>query len=102
MKYVSIAALLGCLVLGGVVWLQTGQLGAERDDNARLTRNAAVLSDQVAQARLAADVASAYRTRETKRVAEATATIEAIRKLNLGECADADIDPALSDILRGL
>lgn len=85
----------------GVWWVM--HLLAENDaltaDNARLTRNAAVLTGQVTQARLAADVAAAYRVGETKRAAEAVATVEAIRNLDLGECADAPLDDSLADIL---
>ena len=102
MRYVAVGALMACLGLCGVLWWQSGTVSDLEAENGRLTRNVAVLGDQVAQARLAADVAAAYRTSETKRVAGATATIQAIRNLDLGECADADIDTDLADILRGL
>jgi hypothetical protein len=98
-KYVTIAALVACLGLCGALWWQSGTVDRLRDDNARLTRNAAVLEDQAAQARLAADVADASRQRVERMNAEASATIKAIRNLQLGDCADAPLDPALTDLL---
>lgn len=98
-KYVTIAALVACLGLCGALWLQSGTVDSLRDDNARLTRNAAVLADQVEQARLAADVADASRQRVERMNAEASATIDAIRNLQLGECADAPLDSDLTDLL---
>lgn len=98
-KYVAIAALVACLGLCGALWWQSGALDTLRDNNARLERNAAVLTEQAEQARLAADVADASRQRVERMNAEASATIEAIRNLQLGECADAPLDPALTDLL---
>ncbi|MBM1817151.1 hypothetical protein JQW92_18020 [Sulfitobacter pseudonitzschiae] len=101
----NLPAVVVAVAAGLCVWWVMHLL-AENDalaaDNARLTRNAAVLSDQVAQARLAADVAAAYRTAETKRAAEAVATVEAIRNLDLGDCADAMLDDDLADLLNGV
>lgn len=93
------ASLIGCLGLCWALWWQSGTVDTLRDDNARLTRNAAVLEDQAEQARLAADVADASRQRVERMNAEASAVIEAIRNLQLGECADAPLDPALTDLL---
>lgn len=92
-KYVTIAALLACLGLSGALWWQSSTVD-------RLERNAVVLEEQAAQARLAADVAEASRQRVELMNAEASATIEDIRNLQLGECADAPLDPALSGILN--
>lgn len=94
-------ALTACLGLCVALWWQSGTVDRLRDDNARLTRNAAVLSEQAEQARLAADVADASRQRVERMNVEASATIEAIRNLQLGECADATLDPALTDLLGG-
>jgi hypothetical protein len=98
-KYVTIAALVVCLGLCGALWWQSGTMDRLRDDNARLTRNAAVLADQVEQARLAADVADASQQRVERMNAEASDMIEAIRNLQLGDCADATLDPDLADLL---
>ncbi|MGB1390512.1 MAG: hypothetical protein ACPG61_16680 [Paracoccaceae bacterium] len=101
-QYALIAALLGVLGLSGALWWQVGTLDTLRDDNARLTRNAGVLQGQIEQARLAADVAAAYAERERQIASAAASTIDTIRNLDLGECADAPIDPDLADALGRL
>jgi hypothetical protein len=94
-----IAALVACLALSAALWWQSAHMDRLEDDNARLTRNASVMEGQIEQARQSAAVAAAYAQRERKINAAASATIEAIRNLNLGECADAPIDPDLAAIL---
>ena len=92
-------ALLACLGLGAALWWQSGKLTDLSSENARLMRNAAVLSAQVDQARLSADVAAARAERAAQMNSEAAGMIESIRNLKLGECADAQIDPDLAVIL---
>jgi hypothetical protein len=92
-------ALLACLGLAGALWWKLGAVSDLEADNGRLTRNVAVLTMQADQSRLAADVAAARAARATKMTIEANATIEAIGNLQLGECADAQIDPDLAAIL---
>lgn len=101
-RYLAIAALVAAMVAGSALWVQTSRLGAVRAENERLTRNAAVLDAQLEQARLSASVAAAHAKREREITANATAAIEAIRNLDLGDCADETIDPDLADILDGL
>lgn len=98
-RYIAIAALVACLSLSLALWWQMGRMDTLRDANARLTRNAAVLQGQIEQARLAAAVADAYAARERRMNAETSNTIEKIRTLELGDCADAPLDPALIDLL---
>jgi hypothetical protein len=102
MRYIAIAALVAALGLAGVLWWQCGTVTRLTDDNARLTRNAAALVAQADQARLAADVAAARAARERVMNAEATATLDAIRNLELGECADETLDDDLSAIFGGV
>lgn len=101
-RYIAIAALVAALVAGAALWVQTTRLGAVQAENERLTRNAAVLDRQLEQARLSASVAAAHAKREREITANANATIEAIRNLDLGECADAQLDPDLADALDGV
>ncbi|MDR6266530.1 hypothetical protein [Roseobacter sp. N2S] len=99
MKYIAIGALVALLGVSGALWWQSGRVSALKADNDRLTRNAEVLNDQIEQARLSASVAAAYADRERRLNADANATIEAIRNLKLGECADAPLDPTLADLI---
>ena len=94
-----IAALVACLGLAGALWWQSSDMDRLEADNARLERNAGVMAGQIDQARQSAAVAAAHAQRERDLNAKATATIEAIRNLKLGECADAKIDPDLADLL---
>tara|TARA_R110000824_G_scaffold401032_1_gene610391 strand:- start:6144 stop:6455 length:312 start_codon:yes stop_codon:yes gene_type:complete len=98
-KYALIVTL-GALVLalGWIAW-QGRSLATLRDDNDRLTRNEAVLLEEAAQAKLAADIADNYIKREREKTIKTAATIEAIRNFNLGDCADAQIDSDLADII---
>lgn len=98
-RYIAIAALVAALVAGSAFWVQTNRLGAVRAENERLTRSAAVMDAQLEQARLSASVAAAHAERERELNAAATVTIEAIRNLDLGVCADAQLDPNLADII---
>lgn len=106
MTRVSLAALcvalLACLGLGASLWWQSGKLTDLSSENARLVRNAAVLSAQFDQARLSADVAAARAKRASQMSTEAARTVEEIRNLKLGECADATIDPDLANSLGRL
>lgn len=99
MRYVAVASLVACLGLCGALWWQSGTVSDLEAENGRLTRSVAALTMQVDQSRLAADVAAARAARATQMTIEANATIEAIRNLQLGECADAQIDPDLAAIL---
>lgn len=99
MRHVAAAALVVCLVLCGALWWQSSTVSDLEAENSRLTRNVTALTIQADQSRLAADVAAARAARATQMTIEASATIEAIRNLQLGECADAQIDPDLADIL---
>ncbi|KKN69698.1 hypothetical protein LCGC14_0437980 [marine sediment metagenome] len=93
------AALLACLGLAGALWWQSGTVSDLTAENGRLTRGLAAMQLQADQSRLAANVAAARATRASLMTIEANATIEAIRNLQLGECADAPIDPDLAVIL---
>ena len=98
-------ALLAALVAaGGWIWLQSGWLDKAEAENARLTRSIAVLERQAEQAALSRDVAAARAKAAQDMAAEKDAMLDAIRNLNLGECADETLDPALRDLLdrRGL
>ena len=99
MRYVAVGALLACLGLCGVLWWQSGTVSDLEAENGRLARNVTALTMQADQSRLAADVAAARAARATQMTIEANETIEAIRNLQLGECADAQIDPDLAAIL---
>lgn len=94
-----IAALVACLGLAGALWWQSSDMDRLEADNARLERNANVMAGQIDQARQSAAVAAAHAQRERDLNAKASATIEAIRNLQLGECADAPLDPDLADLL---
>ncbi|GLO78480.1 DUF2570 family protein [Sulfitobacter pontiacus] len=99
MRYVAVAALVACLGLCGALWWQSSTVGDLKAENSRLTRNVTALTMQADQSRLAADVAAVRASRATQMTIKANATIEAIRNLKLGECADAQIDPDLAAIL---
>ena len=101
-RYALIAALCACLCLLGALWWQSGALDASKAQAASLARSVAVQTASLDQARLSADVAAARAERAQKEAAASTATVEAILTATLGECADANIDPALADILRGV
>lgn len=102
MRYVAVGALLASLGLSGALWWQSGTVSDLEAENGGLTRSVAVLTMQADQSRLSADVAAARAARATQMTIEANATIEAIRNLQLGECADAQIDPDLADHLGRL
>ncbi len=99
MCHVAVGALLACLGLCGALWWQSGTVSDLEAENGRLARNEVSLEWERSHVRLAADVAAARAVREAKMKIEANATIEAIRNLQLGECADAQIDPDLAAIL---
>lgn len=84
------------------LWWQVERNAQLRDEIARHERNAAVLSDSLSQARMALHVAAAREKRAQEMTAKANATIEKIRNLDLGECADAQLDPDLADLLGGV
>lgn len=93
------AALLGCLGLGVALWWQAATAEGLEAENGRLARGLAAIELQADQSRLAADVAAARAARATQMTIESTATIEAIRNIQFGECAGAQIDPNLAVIL---
>ncbi|MDF1729539.1 MAG: hypothetical protein P1U53_17495 [Sulfitobacter sp.] len=93
------AAVLACVGLSAALWWQGRGIAATEAENASLTRSVAALALQAEQSALAADVAAARAARAQQMSAEANAQIEAIRNLNLGDCADETIDPALADVL---
>lgn len=101
MRHVAVVALLACLGLCAALWWQSGKVSDLNAEKGRLTRNLAAMELQADQSRLAADVAAARAARATQMTIEANATIKAIRNLQLGECADAQIDPDLAAILGG-
>ncbi|WP_226782221.1 hypothetical protein [Oceaniglobus trochenteri] len=101
-RYALVAALLACLGFGGAAWWQSSKVDDLQDRISAQGRANAALMAQAVQARLSAAVAAAYRESEARRASAANATIEKILTADLGECADAQLDPALSDILRGL
>lgn len=84
----------------GALWWQSGTIDRLREDNASLSRSVDALGMQADQAALARDVAAARAKAAQKREAAKDKTIEEIRNLELGECADAPIDPALRDLLN--
>lgn len=87
---------------GAVLWVMAlrADLAAERAENARLSLSLSAMTMQAENAALARDVERARVERATAREAEALATVAEIQNLQLGECADAPLDPALSDILN--
>lgn len=94
-------ALLGAL--GYVAYLRSANASLSAE-NASLTRSIGTLEVAREQARLAADVAVARAKAAQEAAAAKDAKLDAIRNLDLGECADALLDPALVDLLgrRGL
>ncbi|MCZ4351524.1 hypothetical protein O4H61_03255 [Roseovarius aestuarii] len=93
-----LSAFLGLFV---ALWWQLGRVASLQDEAALLTRNAVVLSGQIEQARLAADVAAARVSLAQQLSAEAQAAIAAIRNMDLGDCADETIPADLADVLGG-
>jgi hypothetical protein len=102
--YIALIAALVALTGGGVWYvmdLQADKVAAAAVIAAQ-TRTIAAHDAQAAQARLAreVDAARALRQREADRAT--AAAVEQILFAELGECADAPIDPDLADILNGL
>ena len=93
------AALTAFVALGGGLYVQTQRLDASKAREASLARSVKALEVQAAQSALAADVAAARAKRAQDMNAEATAQIEAILNLNLGDCANETLDSDLTDIL---
>lgn len=60
------------------------------------------MEQQATQAALAREVEAVRAEAALQREAETRATVDKIRTLELEECADATLDPALRDILGGL
>lgn len=97
--------LLAATLVGGGVWYVMGlraTVAAQGAEIASLARSNAALTTQNAQSAVAREVDAARATREMKQARDATAAVEAILTANLGECADAPLDPAITDILNGL
>lgn len=93
-----------CVVALGLavaLWWQGRGIADLEAENARLLRVEASLSRQLDQARLSIEETNAFLIRQRGISAAANATIEAIRNLDLGECADAQIDADLADVLGG-
>lgn len=99
-KYLVAAALLVITGLSFVLWWQSRNLASLEIENARYVRNEATLNSQLDYAKLSASVASARAKLATEQTAEATASIETIRNLNLGACADEKFDSGLADAIR--
>jgi hypothetical protein len=104
MPYIAGAALAAAILAGGALWWQSGTIDRLRADKASLERSVAALERQAAQAALSREVAAARAKAAQAMTAEKDAALDAIRNLDLGECADETIDPALRDLLdrRGL
>lgn len=100
-RYALTAALLAVLSLSGACMVLMARNGALVAEKAALDRKVFTLSGQVESARLSAAVAHAYRDRERQLSANATARLNAIDALDLGECADEKIDDALADAVSG-
>lgn len=97
-KYALIAALTALVVaLGWIMW-QGRSMAALESDNARLTRNEAVLLGQAEQARIAMDVADARAKRSDQMNAQTSAEIETILSLK-GSCLDETLDPDIARII---
>lgn len=92
-------SVLACVGLSAALWWQGRGIAATEAENASLSRSVGALTMQAEQSALAADVAAARAKRAQEMSADAAAQIEAIRSLNLGDCADEEIDPALADLL---
>jgi hypothetical protein len=93
------------LLGGGGVWYVMNlraTVAAQGVEISSLTRSNAALRTQNEQSAIAREVDAARAALETKQARDATAAVEAILTANLGECADAPLDPAITDILDGL
>lgn len=99
MPYIAGAALAAAILAGGALWWQSGTIDRLRAYKASLERSVAALEQQAAQAAESRRVAAARARRAQEMTAEKDAALDAIRNLDLGECADETIDPALADIL---
>jgi hypothetical protein len=97
--------LLAATLVGGGVWYVMSlraTVAAQGAEIASLARSNAALTTQNAQSAVAREVDAARAVLETKQAREATASVEAILTAELGECADAPLDPAIADILNRL
>jgi hypothetical protein len=94
-----LAALLLAVGWGGV---QSLRLAGVKAENSRLTRSNTALVTQAERSDLARGVDAARAELEMERAREATAAVELLLTADLGECADAPLDPAITNILNGL
>jgi hypothetical protein len=97
--------LLAATLVGGGVWYVISlraTVAAQGAEIASLARSNAALTTQNAQSAVAREVDAARATLETKQARDATAAVEAILTAELGGCADAPLDPVITDILNGL
>lgn len=99
MKYITIAALSGLLLAGGLISFQNIKLKNLRAANALLARNEAAHLLALSQAQLAADIAAEQARAAHKLNTDSAAALEQIRNLNLGECSNEEINADLADIL---
>jgi len=98
---------LGAAVLAGVgfyaAWVWQGQaITALEAENAAISRSLVSLNTQYDLSKVARAVDAARAERETQQARDAANAIEAILTAEFGECADAPLDPAITDILDGL
>ena len=100
LPWIAGALAAAALAGAGVIWWQSGTIETLREDKASLERSVAALERARDNARLAAEVAEARAKGAQKIAAETEALQERIRNLELGECADVPLDPALTDLLR--
>ena len=101
-KYALIAALLLSLSLGAAAWWQAGRADSAESRAATLIRSVATLEASLTQRAAAAKIASERAARWQVRAGELDATIQSILTADLGECADAQLDPDLADLLGRL
>lgn len=92
-----IAATVALGAVGYVTYLRSANASL-RDENAHLVREAAVQAEIVEQARLAQEVAEAYRKREAVRADEFQKANEALLKGDFGN-VDTLIDPRIVSFL---
>jgi hypothetical protein len=98
-KVLAIGALALSLILMGGMWWQSGKVSTLQAETGLLKRNELVSKATIEHLALSAEVAAARAGLAAEQKAELDAKISKINDLVLGECADAEIDSDLADIL---